>query len=44
MLVDRAFRNRRDAAAQFLDADLPLMMAGAASAHNDRTLREVSFG
>jgi flagellar biosynthesis protein FlhF len=44
MLVDRAFRNRRDAAAQFHDADLPLMMAGAASAHNDRTLREVSFG
>jgi flagellar biosynthesis protein FlhF len=44
MLVDRAFRNRRDAAAQFQDADLPLMMAGAASAHNDRTLREVSFG
>jgi flagellar biosynthesis protein FlhF len=44
MLVDRAFRNRRDAAAQFNDADLPLMMAGATTARNDRTLREVSFG
>jgi flagellar biosynthesis protein FlhF len=44
MLVDRAFRNRRDAAAQFNDADLPLMMAGATTSHNDRTLREVSFG
>jgi flagellar biosynthesis protein FlhF len=44
MLVDRAFRNRRHAAAQFTDADLPLLMAGAGNANNDRTLREVSLG
>jgi flagellar biosynthesis protein FlhF len=41
MLLDRAFRNNRAAAAQFGDADLPLMMAAAGS---DRALREVSLG
>jgi flagellar biosynthesis protein FlhF len=45
MLVDRAFRLKRDAAAtQFSDAELPLLMAGAASAHHDSSLREVSLG
>jgi flagellar biosynthesis protein FlhF len=44
MLVDRAFRSRRDAAAQFDEADLPMMMANAANANNDRSLREVSLG
>jgi flagellar biosynthesis protein FlhF len=44
MLVDRAFRTRREAAAQFGDADLPLLMAGTGNIHNDRGLREVSFG
>jgi flagellar biosynthesis protein FlhF len=45
MLVDRAFRFKRgDAASQYHDADLPLVMAGAASARNDRSLGEVSFG
>jgi flagellar biosynthesis protein FlhF len=41
MLVDRAFRNNRNAGAQFGDADLPLMMAAAG---NDRSLREVHLG
>ena len=44
MLVDRAFRTRREAAAQFDDADLPLLMAGTGNIHSDRSLREVSFG
>jgi flagellar biosynthesis protein FlhF len=44
MLVDRAFRNKRDAAAQFADADLPLMMAGLGNLNNDRSLREVYVG
>jgi len=44
MLVDRAFRTRRDAAAQFADADLPLMMAGLGNLNNDRSLREVYVG
>jgi flagellar biosynthesis protein FlhF len=44
MLVDRAFRSRREAAAQFADADLPLLMAHAGNIHNDRSLREVSLG
>lgn len=45
MLVDRAFRLTRDAAAtQYADADLPLLMAHAANASNDRSLREVSLG
>ncbi len=41
MLVDRAFRNTRNAASQFGDADLPMMMAAAS---NDRSLREVQLG
>jgi flagellar biosynthesis protein FlhF len=45
MLVDRAFRLKRDAAAsQFSDAELPLLMANTSSARNDRSLREVSLG
>jgi flagellar biosynthesis protein FlhF len=44
MLVDRAFRLKRDAAAQFSDDELPLLMASAAGAHNDRSLSEVSLG
>ncbi|MEX5749031.1 flagellar biosynthesis protein FlhF [Massilia sp. X63] len=45
MLVDRAFRNNRNASAQFGDADLPLMMAAAAAGQNaDRSLREVHLG
>jgi flagellar biosynthesis protein FlhF len=41
MLVDRAFRSRREAASQLLDADLPLLMAQAG---NDSSLRGVSLG
>ena len=41
MLIDRAFRNNRNASAQFGDADLPLMMAAAGQ---DRSLREVHLG
>ena len=41
MLIDRAFRNNRNAQAQFGDADLPLMMAAAGQ---DRSLREVHLG
>ncbi|MFS2023605.1 flagellar biosynthesis protein FlhF [Massilia sp. CT11-137] len=44
MLVDRAFRTRRDAAAQIADADLPLMMGGLGNLNNDRSLREVYVG
>jgi flagellar biosynthesis protein FlhF len=44
MLIDRAFRSKRDAAAQFSDADLPLMMAGLGNLNNDRSLREVYVG
>lgn len=45
MLIDRAFRLKRDAAAtQYSDAELPLLMAGASNARNDRTLREVRLG
>jgi flagellar biosynthesis protein FlhF len=44
MLVDRAFRARREAAAQLLDADLPLLMAHTGNLHKDRSLREVSLG
>lgn len=48
MLVDRAFRSRREAAAAFDDADLPLMMAGAGkldeSLREVREVREVRFG
>jgi flagellar biosynthesis protein FlhF len=45
MLIDRAFRNNRNASAQFGDADLPMMMAAAAVGQNaDRSLREVHLG
>jgi flagellar biosynthesis protein FlhF len=44
MLIDRAFRNRREAAAQFSDDDLPLMMSSTFGQNNDRSLREVSLG
>jgi flagellar biosynthesis protein FlhF len=44
MLVDRAFRTKRDAAAQIADADLPLMMGGLGNLNNDRSLREVYVG
>ncbi len=44
MLVDRAFRARRDSANQLSDADLPLMMAGLGNLNNDRSLREVYVG
>ena len=44
MLVDRAFRAKRDAATQYSDADLPLVMAGLGNLNNDRTLREVYVG
>ena len=45
MLIDRAFRLKRDTAAtQYSDAELPLLMAGASNASNDRSLREVSLG
>jgi len=43
LLVDRAFRSRRDAANAFEDADLPLMMAGTGNVHKDESLREVRF-
>ncbi len=42
MLIDRAFRLKKgEAATQYADAELPLLMAGAAS---DRSLREVYLG
>ncbi|MDY0978239.1 flagellar biosynthesis protein FlhF [Massilia sp. CFBP9012] len=41
MLVDRAFRNRGNAAA---DADLPLMMAAAGQASQSAAVREVNLG
>jgi flagellar biosynthesis protein FlhF len=44
MLVDRAFRNRRESSSQLLDSDLPLLMAQAGNVHNDSSLREVSLG
>jgi flagellar biosynthesis protein FlhF len=44
MLVDRAFRARREAASQFVDADLPLLMAHTGNPHTDSSLREVSLG
>ena len=46
MLVDRAFRSRRDAAAAFDDADLPLMMAGAGvqGGSRDESMKGVLFG
>ena len=44
MLIDRAFRNNRNASAQFGDADLPLMMAAAGNLSQDRSMREVHLG
>jgi flagellar biosynthesis protein FlhF len=45
MLIDRAFRTKRgDAASQFADAELPLLMSNTTNAGNDRSLREVSLG
>ena len=44
MLIDRAFRNKKEAAAQYSDADLPLMMSGLGNLNNDRSLREVYLG
>ena len=45
MLIDRAFRLKKgDAATQYADAELPLLMAGATNANNDRSLREVFLG
>ncbi|TFW32062.1 flagellar biosynthesis protein FlhF [Massilia horti] len=44
MLIDRAFRSRREAASQIADADLPLMMAHTGNVDHDRSLREVSIG
>jgi flagellar biosynthesis protein FlhF len=44
MLVDRAFRSRRDPANAFEDADLPLMMAHTGNLHQDESLREVRLG
>jgi flagellar biosynthesis protein FlhF len=44
MLVDRAFRTRRDSANQVSDADLPMLMAQAGNVHADRSLRGVSLG
>jgi flagellar biosynthesis protein FlhF len=41
MLVDRAFRLKKDSAAQYLDDELPLLMANS---QIDRGLREVSLG
>jgi flagellar biosynthesis protein FlhF len=41
MLVDRAFRLKKDSAAQYLDDELPLLMANSPV---DRGLREVSLG
>ncbi|MES2016827.1 MAG: flagellar biosynthesis protein FlhF [Pseudomonadota bacterium] len=45
MLIDRAFRLKREAAAtQYADAELPLVMANTSTAANDRSLREVYLG
>ena len=45
MLIDRAFRLKQGSAAtQYNDGELPLLMASTSNAHNDRSLREVSFG
>ena len=44
-LVDRAFKLKRETAPfQFNDTELPLVMANASRAANDKTLREVSLG
>ena len=44
-LVDRAFKLKRETTPfQFNDAELPLVMANASRASNDKSLREVSLG
>ena len=44
-LIDHAFKlKRQQPAFQFQDDELPMLMAAAASAKNDRQLREVSLG
>jgi flagellar biosynthesis protein FlhF len=44
-LVDRAFKLKRETAAfQLQDDELPLVMANAAHAMNDKSLREVNLG
>ena len=44
-LVDRAFKLKRETASfRFDDAELPLVMANASRAANDKTLREVQLG
>ncbi|MDF3035013.1 MAG: putative flagellar biosynthesis regulator FlhF [Paucimonas sp.] len=44
-LVDRAFKLKRETAPfQYQDAELPLVMANAARAMNDKTLRGVTLG
>ncbi len=44
MLVDRAFRSRRDAGSQFDDADLGVLMAGTGNLNADSSLRGVHLG
>ncbi len=44
-LVDRAFKLKHESKPfQLTDAELPLVMAGASRAFNDKTLREVQLG
>jgi len=44
-LIDRAFKLKRETAPfQYQDEELPLVIANAAHAMNDKTLREVSLG
>lgn len=44
MLVDRAFRSRRDAGSQFDDADLGVLMSGTGNLNADSSLRGVHLG
>jgi flagellar biosynthesis protein FlhF len=44
MLVDRAFRTKRESVAQLRDADLPAVMAHTGNVHKDRSLRGVTIG
>jgi len=44
LLVDRCFRNKRDAASQLMDAELAPLMSGLGNLNNDRALREVYVG
>ncbi|MDC8759337.1 flagellar biosynthesis protein FlhF [Janthinobacterium fluminis] len=43
-LIDRAFKLKRHAGADYADAELPLLMAQAGGARHDRPLREVHLG